>query len=243
MKLTTNGSSEYVVYGINSLASTTGGPVRVLSHSQGGLNVQWALTFFPSTRVNTYAFTPLAPDYRGSTGLGELINAIVFNLTGKANAASLQQAATSNYVRALSTHGGLAAFAVTNNVYSTTDGVVEPETGPNASSVLSGPLATNIALQDICSTRTTNHITIVVDVLSMFFVLQSFSSSDGRAHPELITPAQKILLCANALPTFTDVGALLGFTSAEFDSVIRTGVTGTPGSMVSAEPPLMPYAQ
>jgi hypothetical protein len=102
MMLTSANRSEY---GINFLASTTGEPIRVLTYSQGGLNAQWALTFFPSTRRSTFAFTALAPHHKGTSGL--VIDA-QYQLTRQANAASLQQASDSNlYTRLPRTVGTL----------------------------------------------------------------------------------------------------------------------------------------
>jgi hypothetical protein len=118
-----------------------------------------------------------------------------------------------------------------------------PEIRPNASSVLGGTLATNVAEQQICPIRVVDRFIIVVDSVTQFFILQSFSSLDGRVDPELVTPSERLLLCGNILPRFKSVDAVVSFTIEALEATLRTGVTGSPGSMVSAEPALMPYAQ
>jgi hypothetical protein len=241
--LRTTNSSEYVAYGINLLASTTGGPIRVLTHSQGGLNTQWALTFFPSTRANTKIFTALAPDYRGTDMIDKLVIYSLYAATHMANAAALQQASDSNFVHALAAHGGLTSLARTNNLYTRTDEVVMPEVGPRATSVLGGSLATNIAVQDICPGRIVGHFGTMIDVITQFFTLQSFTAPDGRADPSLLTPAERLALCLNVLPRFKSMPASVQFGLETLEVAIKTGFTGAPGSMVSAEPPLRPYAQ
>jgi hypothetical protein len=236
-------SSEYVAYAVNYLASTTGAPIRVLTHSQGGLNAQWALTFWPSTRSNTLPFTALAPDYRGTSTASALSTSSIVNTTRQANAATLQQASSSNYVRALAAHGGTAALTSTNNLYTRTDEIVMPETGPGATSVLSGSLASNIAVQDICPGRLDGHFGTLVDVITQFLVLQSYSTPDGRADPSLITPAERLALCVNVLPSFKSVPAAVPFGAEALIALLRTGGVGTPQTSVSEEPPLMPYAR
>jgi len=234
-------TAEFVVFGINSLAQTTGGPIRVLSHSQGGLNVQWALTFFPSTRANVQSFFAIAPDYLG-TDLASIANSLSKLLhDGDAVASVLQQATGSNFVTALANHSGLTAFVPTNDIRSTTDDVVQPETGANPSSNLAGN-AVNLAVQDLCSNRTDDHFELVTDVISQFFALQAFMSSDGLSDPSGTSAADIADLCANVLPEFTSVNVSLS-SAAEQTSITDSLITGTPGSLVAAEPPLMAYAQ
>ncbi|GAA5961105.1 hypothetical protein JCM3765_001228, partial [Sporobolomyces pararoseus] len=65
-------SSEFVAYNVKNLAAKSStGKVSLVSHSQGGLNVQWAMDFWPSYRSLVHAFVGLAPDFHG-TGEGPL---------------------------------------------------------------------------------------------------------------------------------------------------------------------------
>lgn len=59
-------TAEYIAYNIKALAAKSKtGKVFVVSHSQGGINVQWALAFFPSTRQYISGFSSLAGDFKG----------------------------------------------------------------------------------------------------------------------------------------------------------------------------------
>lgn len=226
---------------MNSLAQSTGTPIRVLTHSQGGLNMQWALTFFPSMRANTFAFTALAPDYHGTTGVQPNTTLLQLPQSGGV-AAVLQQSANSNYVQALARHGGLEAHVPTSNIYTLTDNIVHPESGPNATSVLSGAQAVNVPIQTICPLRQDDHFQVVIDVISGLLVLQAFSSPSGKADPSLITSPQRDSLCAKTPQQFTGADSIPLFTVSSLIALFLTGV-GFPGSYVSVEPPLMAYAQ
>lgn len=59
-------SAQYVAYNMHYLSQISGGlKAAVVTHSQGGLDTQWALQFYPSTWQVTSAFLPLAPDLVG----------------------------------------------------------------------------------------------------------------------------------------------------------------------------------
>lgn len=65
-------SAEYVAYLTHALAlHSKTKQVSLVSHSQGGLNIQWALDFWPSLRHLVSSFVALAPDFFG-TGEGPL---------------------------------------------------------------------------------------------------------------------------------------------------------------------------
>lgn len=204
--------------------------------------MQWALTFFPSVRKNTFAFAAMAPDYRG-TILGPLVIAAQELVSdGKAIAAVLQQLPNSAFVSALASHGGLTALTPTTNIYTLTDDVVQPEVGPGATSVLAGS-AENALIQSICPLRADEHFTIILDSITQFLVLRAFSSKDGRASVSMITAEQRATLCANALPQFTGVDAVLAFGTSSLVAALGTAVVGSPGSYVASEPTLMSYAR
>ncbi|KAJ7309459.1 hypothetical protein DFH08DRAFT_974711 [Mycena albidolilacea] len=222
-------TSEYVAYAINFLASSTGNPIRVVTHSQGGLNTQWALTFWPSTRNNVFSFFAIAPDYRGSI-----------------NAAAVQQGYGSNFVNALAAHDGLTAHVPTTDIYTLTDELVQPETLLNATSALGGSNTTNVAVQSACPTVNPDHITIIITGVTEYLLLQAFGAANGRANPNSIPSLDRAQLCLDILPHFT---SLAGAVSIGFQTLVAVFTTFTtvsdPQSAVTAraEPPLMPYTQ
>jgi hypothetical protein len=59
-------TAEYIAYGIKALAQKSKtGKVFIIGHSQGNINIQWALAFYPSTRRYVSGFSSLAGDYKG----------------------------------------------------------------------------------------------------------------------------------------------------------------------------------
>lgn len=60
-------TSEYVAYLISSLSSKSAtGKVGLVTHSQGGLNVQWALDYWPVYRSLVSSFVALAAPFKGT---------------------------------------------------------------------------------------------------------------------------------------------------------------------------------
>ncbi|KAI9603390.1 hypothetical protein KEM48_001370 [Puccinia striiformis f. sp. tritici PST-130] len=60
-------TAEYVAYAIKYLSAQSGQPISIVSFSQGGLNTQWALTFWPSAaKVTSRAIRALTAAVPGS---------------------------------------------------------------------------------------------------------------------------------------------------------------------------------
>lgn len=102
-------SAEYVAYGIKYLApKSSTGKVSIIGHSQGGgLNPQWALTFWPSTQRLVTQYIALAGDFHGTVSGRLLCNGIT-----PCGASIWQQSVGSKYLAAqnsqLSGGGGRA---------------------------------------------------------------------------------------------------------------------------------------
>jgi hypothetical protein len=142
-------SAEYVAYAINYISQYTGGRnVSVIAFSQGNLNTQWALKYFPSTRKVVSDYISISPDYRGT-------------LTAQAScpgfpqipcpASILQQRYNSTFVRVLRQNGGDSEIVPTTTIYSATDEIVEPQSGPAASGLLFN--ANNNLIQEVCPSQ------------------------------------------------------------------------------------------
>ena len=59
-------TAEYIAYNIKRLAQMSStGKVFIVGHSQGNINIQWALAFWPSTRNVVSGFSSLAGDFYG----------------------------------------------------------------------------------------------------------------------------------------------------------------------------------
>lgn len=154
-------NSEYVAYAINYISGISQDRnVSLVSWSQGGLDAQWALTFWPSTRAAVSDFLPVSPDFHGTVTADVLCT----HTGGGGGGAGLmacapsavQQGYGSAFVAALRARGGASAYVPTTSIYSGfVDAVVAPQSGANASARLGsdhGPgLAVNVELQVACA--------------------------------------------------------------------------------------------
>ncbi|KAH9820451.1 putative lipase [Teratosphaeria destructans] len=127
-------TAEYAAYAINYIAAITRRNVTVVSHSQGSLNVQWALKYWPSTRSVITDYVALSPDFHG-TVLTILICPASLPILG-CTPAILQQKVDSEFVQTLLANGGDSAYVRTTTVRSAIDMVVQPQTGVEPSGVL-----------------------------------------------------------------------------------------------------------
>lgn len=59
-------TAEYIAYNIKRLAAMSATKkVFIIGHSQGNINIQWALAFWPSVRKYVTGFSSLAGDFHG----------------------------------------------------------------------------------------------------------------------------------------------------------------------------------
>lgn len=137
-------SAEYVAYNVAPLASKSKtGTISVIGHSQGNLDIQWALNFWPSTRPLVKSFTSLAGDFNG-TDEGPFLCSIG-NLTSTGcTPATIQQSTTrltgggpSAFLAALHTFGG-KALVKTTSLFTRYDDVIQSEQEPYPTSRLPG---------------------------------------------------------------------------------------------------------
>ncbi|KAJ4363982.1 hypothetical protein N0V83_009436 [Neocucurbitaria cava] len=151
-------NSEYIAYAINYISSVSknNDKIAVVSWSQGGLDTQWALKYWPSTRKVVTDFLPVSPDFKGTV----LANALCLSASsmGALNICPpsvIQQEATSQYVNALRANGGDSAYVPTTTFYSGFfDEIVEPQQGTTASAFLNdarGVGVLNIEVQQYCA--------------------------------------------------------------------------------------------
>ncbi|KAE9386857.1 alpha/beta-hydrolase, partial [Gymnopus androsaceus JB14] len=237
-------NAEYVAFAIGSLFRSTNSKIRIVAHSQGCTNVQWALTFWPSGRTKVASFVAMGPAWEGTTisGLINHIRAALAN--GKEVASVVQQTTGSKFLEALKKHGGLEMHVPTTSIMTNTDEIVIPY---SSGEKLKG--ATNIVVQKICSKTgfkgIVDHFTLVTNSISQFAMLDAFASKNGMADLEAIEK-DKTNLCADpALWTrFTRiVGLVVTFAPKMVKSVKETVFTGDgKATIVTAEPPLKPYA-
>lgn len=145
----TNG--EYVAYAINYISAiSSDSNVAAISWSQGGLDVQWALKYWPSTRDVVEDFIAISPDFHG-TDLRFFVCPLLDPLA--CTPSIWQQGPETEFIHTLRADGGDSAYVPTTIVYSSFDEIVQPMSGPNASAILSDIRdigVTNNHIQTIC---------------------------------------------------------------------------------------------
>jgi hypothetical protein len=124
--------------------------VSVISWSQGGLDTQWALKYWPSTRNITSDLIAISPDFHG-TILASF--SCPGNVSTTCTPSIIQQEYNSNYVTTLRSNGGDSAYIPTTTVYSGTDEIVVPQSGTGASAFINdarGVGVSNTQVQVAC---------------------------------------------------------------------------------------------
>jgi hypothetical protein len=136
-------TSEYVAYNIQRLAAMSATKkIFVIGHSQGNINIQWALAFWPSVRQHVTGFISLAGDFHG-TAEGPLLCTTQNILQGGCSPSVFQQSVGSNYLAAQNAIGG-SALVPTTSIYTIFDDIIQPEI-INPTSELPG--AVNLRIQ------------------------------------------------------------------------------------------------
>lgn len=144
-------NAEYVAYAINYISALCAGKnVAVITWSQGSLDTQWTLKYWPSTRRAVDDFVAISPDYHGT-----IEQFFCPELDYVACTPSIwQQSWEANFIQTLRADDGDSAYVPTTTVYSSFDEIVEPQSGANASGILfdaRGVGVTNAHIQTVCA--------------------------------------------------------------------------------------------
>ncbi|KAH0545367.1 hypothetical protein FGG08_000508 [Glutinoglossum americanum] len=130
-------NAEYVAYAIHYISAITGGRnVSVITWSQGSLDTQWGLKYWPSTRGLVSDHIAVSGDYHGTKLAYTLCPGFPLNMLLGCTPSILQQTYDSNLIRKLRSSGGDSAYIPTTTIYSGTDEIVQPQSGSGASSFL-----------------------------------------------------------------------------------------------------------
>lgn len=125
-------NAEYVAYAMNYLHAKCNRPIGVLGWSQGPLDVQWALKYWPSTREGVSDFLAVSGDFDGTR-----LESVCLLVDEICTPAMLQQGYGSEFVRALQSQDGDSAYVSTTSVWSGLfDYVILPQNGKSASARL-----------------------------------------------------------------------------------------------------------
>ncbi|KAB5577712.1 hypothetical protein GE09DRAFT_529321 [Coniochaeta sp. 2T2.1] len=151
-------NAEYVAYAINYLSGISGNTnVSIVTWSQGGLDAQWALTYWPSTRSVVTDFIAVSPDFHGTVLAPALCLSPGRTDFNPCPPSVIQQEYDSAFVATLRARGGADAYVPTTTVYSGFyDEIVEPQQGVIASAFLRNGRrvgVTNVEAQTACFGR------------------------------------------------------------------------------------------
>jgi hypothetical protein len=124
--------------------------VSVIAWSQGNLGVQWALKYWPSVRSQVNNFIGISPDFHGTVEAYLLcLGAPELGCTPSI----IQQEYESLFVNALRFNGGDSAYVPTTAIYSSTDEIVQSQSGTSASGYMNderGVGVSNVEVQVVC---------------------------------------------------------------------------------------------
>jgi triacylglycerol lipase len=145
-------SSEYVVYAVRAMARRSGGDVDVIGLSQGGLNIRWALRWWPALRNRVDDAVLFVPPNQGSA----FTNAVCTS-PGVCAPALYQMRSDSAFLGALNA-GREAVSGVDFTVISTADDTIFVTP---SEARLAG--ARNIVIQDLCPGHEVDHVGTAYD--------------------------------------------------------------------------------
>lgn len=213
-------AAEYVVYGVRMMAQRSGRHVALVGHSQGVLELGWALKWWPDVDALVDDSIGISGVYHGV----DLANNVCAAHVCMPSAWQMDRG--SNFMAALLRDDETPGRADYSSLFSTTDGTAYP------SAVLE--YDASIAVQDICPGREVAHSHMLFDAVSVALVLDALSHA-GPADPARIDRA----LCAQ------DVAEGIDAQEASYKESVAGGLlygaTIADAGVVLQEPALAPY--
>jgi len=179
---------EYIVYAVEKVYNASGSPFPVMGHSQGGLAIQSALTYYPSIRKKVSQYISLAGSLHGTTNVPVVSQASLYNTT--MDPAVWQQGAVNNWVTTLRQKGGWYNWVPTTTLFSTADMTVRPQindTLQGSATYVAGSMAGNILVQKYCPDLPIQHNEFLVANFGYQVVKMAVAASNTKNY---ITPAE-----------------------------------------------------
>ena len=213
-------SAERTVHAIRTIHERTGQRVQVVGHSQGPLEVRWAIKYWPDIRFLVDDLIGIAAPYHGWRQTDIYCSSACV-------AALWQMRMESKFMGALNSGDETPGDVSYTSVYTLTDELVQPYSTAD----LEG--GTNITVQDVCPGRVVEHIEMVFDAATYGVVL------DALSHPG---PADKsrfdtALCLQRTMPGVTAADLAAG--EADFWSHAPSKLGE---NQLKSEPALAPYA-
>lgn len=219
-------SVQYLVAAIKSVNKAAGQKIAIFGISQGALLPRWALTYWPSLRTKVSDVIAVAGTQHGSNIIGPC------SVSKPCIPAEWQQLAGSNLLKAINAEPDETPGSTSwTTVRTSTDEVVQPQTGANPTSSLKG--ASNILIQSVCPGRTRSHVGSALDSVTF----AAFLDAIGHSGPAVVSRLPKTV-CATGYAPGTSVFLRKGEATA---SLVPDPQTTAP--LVTAEPAVLAYAR
>jgi hypothetical protein len=233
-------SAEYIAYAINYISGISGGKnVSIMSWSQGGMDVQWALKYWTSARSVVTDFIAVSADFHGSTVVSQLCGSVVMS---SCPPSVWQQDYNSKFVKALRSNGGDSAYVPTTILYTSQDFFVNPQSGQNASAFMKDSRKVGVSNSEIdavckgkaAAGRTISHANSLINGLTYALTLDALRNPG----PGNVQRVGVDLACSRFIgdATFSALRSESGMYTAGFN------ILGT-NEKVSAEPEIQQYAR
>jgi len=191
-------AAQYIVHAIRTVSARSGRKVDILGWSQGGMSMRWSLRFWPDTRDLVDDVIGFAGSNHG-TARGSTTQCAQLGC----RAAVYQQAADSEFIKALNSTTETFAGISYTNIYSKFDEVVVPNSGPdNCTSCLTtgeGAIA-NVQTQELCPLDVSDHVLIGISSATYALVVDALTH-DG---PAVLARASRAGCTRPVMPGVTD---------------------------------------
>ncbi|KAJ5295300.1 hypothetical protein N7508_010121 [Penicillium antarcticum] len=234
-------TAEYIAYAINYISGITGNTkIGVLAWSQGSIDVQWALKYWPSTWDSVSDFLSISGEFHGS--LSEEL-CLVPNTLCKP--ALRQQSYDSNLITTLRAGDGDSAYVPTTSVYSGIDELVAPQVGPEASARLKdvrGVGVTNTQIQLACPGKPAGTLYTHDPLLFNSLVYALFADALTHDGPADLSRVDLDTVCNQLIAPGLVLTDMLG---SEVEAYVYNAIDSSTykGSASSEEPPIKEYAR
>lgn len=147
-------SAEHVAYAVQEAARTFGSDaVDLVGHSQGASMPRWAIRYWPSVQALLDDVVLHAGPNHGTT-----VAAAVDPLGRGKNPSSWQFEPGSDFNWYVNQGDETPGDADYTSIYATTDELVQPSYGPDATAILDG--AVNVNVNEVCPGRVVDHLTL-----------------------------------------------------------------------------------
>jgi hypothetical protein len=214
-------SSEYVVAAVRELGAATGRRIDLIGHSQGAVEIRWAVRFWPDVRAQVDDLVTLA-------GANDGVQSASFACSGGQCAPAIWQMRVGAALEAALNKVPAPPGPSYTAIYSSTDELVQPASSATI------PGASNVLLQELCPGRYVEHAYIVFDAPAVATTL------DALSHPGAADPARVPReACSQMSGPGIDPAASFA-ASATLGANALTAITTHPA--VATEPPLRGYA-